>query len=43
MVVGAPRVGAAIAGELPTAELAAWVNRRYRETRPSTKSVRSVA
>jgi multiple sugar transport system substrate-binding protein len=39
----APRVEAAIAGELPVAELAAWVNRRYRETRPSTKSVRSVA
>ncbi|PWJ86755.1 multiple sugar transport system substrate-binding protein [Mesorhizobium loti] len=39
----APRVGAAIAGELSITELAAWINRRYRETRPSTKSVRSVA
>ena len=39
----APRVEAAIAGELTVAELADWVNRRYRETRPSTDSVRSVA
>ncbi|MEO5757665.1 MAG: ABC transporter substrate-binding protein, partial [Mesorhizobium sp.] len=39
----APRVAAAITGELSVTELAAWVNRRYRETRPSTASVRSVA
>ena len=39
----APRVAAAIAGEMSPADLAEWVNRRYRESRPSMQSARSVA
>ena len=39
----APRVAAAIAGEVSPADLAEWVNRRYRESRPSMQSARSVA
>lgn len=39
----APRVAAAISGELSTAELSDWINRNYRETRPAKERARSVA